>query len=258
MVILVREWGITLLRFWVIRYGVIAGQPGRQAQDGAADRRRSPGTCGRCRPSSEPVGPWLMGAALVVTVVTGARLRAPGACRLRARSAACRREPVTAAAVAATPLHGPGRDARRRRVADRRAARRHDRRGPRGERGVPRRAGGLRDRSQGHAWPAYRSRCWPPAGRSIPDVALALAEGARRALRRRLGPRHHRRRRSGAAGRQAGRPGVRGRRRAGGPARAASCGWTAGGRRSGPVPCPAPWNRWSTAAAFACGEQSGS
>ena len=36
-VILVREWGVTLLRFWVIRYGVIAGQPGRQGQDGAAD-----------------------------------------------------------------------------------------------------------------------------------------------------------------------------------------------------------------------------
>ena len=39
LVILVREWGITALRFFVIRYGVIPGLPRRQAQDRGADRR---------------------------------------------------------------------------------------------------------------------------------------------------------------------------------------------------------------------------
>ena len=42
VVILVREIGVTLLRFWVIRHGVIAGQPRRQAQDAAAGRGDRP------------------------------------------------------------------------------------------------------------------------------------------------------------------------------------------------------------------------
>ena len=32
IVILVREWGVTFLRFWVIRYGVIAASPGGKAK----------------------------------------------------------------------------------------------------------------------------------------------------------------------------------------------------------------------------------
>ena len=37
VVILVREIGVTALRFWVIRYGVIPASRGGKAQDGAAD-----------------------------------------------------------------------------------------------------------------------------------------------------------------------------------------------------------------------------
>jgi CDP-diacylglycerol---glycerol-3-phosphate 3-phosphatidyltransferase len=68
--ILVREIGVTLLRFWVIRYGVIAASRGGKIKtmlqilaiawylwpfpSGLAD-----------------VGPWIMAAAVVVTVLTG-------------------------------------------------------------------------------------------------------------------------------------------------------------------------------------------
>ncbi len=49
VVILVREVGVTVLRFWVIRHGVLAASRGRQGQDAAAGRWPSGCSCCRCR-----------------------------------------------------------------------------------------------------------------------------------------------------------------------------------------------------------------
>ena len=68
--ILVREWGITAMRFWVIRYGVIPASRGGKLktalQTGAIAWYLWP-----VPESLAGVGPWLLGAALLVTVVTG-------------------------------------------------------------------------------------------------------------------------------------------------------------------------------------------
>ncbi|HEX6686386.1 MAG TPA: CDP-diacylglycerol--glycerol-3-phosphate 3-phosphatidyltransferase [Candidatus Limnocylindrales bacterium] len=70
LVILVREWGITLLRFWALRYGVMAASRG-----GKLKTVLQIGAIGwMLFPFPEPwavVGLVLMYAALVVTVVTG-------------------------------------------------------------------------------------------------------------------------------------------------------------------------------------------
>lgn len=70
VVILAREWGITAMRFWVLRYGVIAASRGGKLktvlQIAAITWYLWPFTGAWAQ-----VGPWLMGAALVVTVVTG-------------------------------------------------------------------------------------------------------------------------------------------------------------------------------------------
>jgi CDP-diacylglycerol--glycerol-3-phosphate 3-phosphatidyltransferase len=70
LVILVREWGITALRFWALRYGVMAASRG-----GKLKTVLQIGAIGwYLFPFPQPwsgVGPVLMGAALVVTVVTG-------------------------------------------------------------------------------------------------------------------------------------------------------------------------------------------
>ncbi len=70
VVILVREWGITLLRFWVIRYGVIAASRGGKLKTVL----QIAAIAWYLWPFDQPwaaVGPWLMGAALLVTVITG-------------------------------------------------------------------------------------------------------------------------------------------------------------------------------------------
>jgi CDP-diacylglycerol---glycerol-3-phosphate 3-phosphatidyltransferase len=69
-VILAREWGITAMRFWMLRYGVIAASRGGKIKTGvqilAIVWYLWP------VPSFlEPVGPWIMGVAVIVTVVTG-------------------------------------------------------------------------------------------------------------------------------------------------------------------------------------------
>ncbi|MGH3683168.1 MAG: CDP-diacylglycerol--glycerol-3-phosphate 3-phosphatidyltransferase [Natronosporangium sp.] len=69
-VILVRELGVTGLRFWVIRRGVIAASRGGKAKTGLQIAAIS----WYLFPFPEPLvrlGPWLMGVALVVTVATG-------------------------------------------------------------------------------------------------------------------------------------------------------------------------------------------
>ncbi|MBA2738627.1 MAG: CDP-diacylglycerol--glycerol-3-phosphate 3-phosphatidyltransferase [Actinomycetota bacterium] len=70
VVILVREWGITLLRFWVIRHGVISASPGGKLktvlQMAAIIAFLVPLPAGL-----DPVLLAVMGAAVLVTVLTG-------------------------------------------------------------------------------------------------------------------------------------------------------------------------------------------
>ena len=71
IVIMVREVGVTLLRFWVIRHGVIPASRGGKLKTTLLIAAISwyiwPFTG-----ALAAVGPWIMGLALVVTVVTGA------------------------------------------------------------------------------------------------------------------------------------------------------------------------------------------
>ncbi|GLY04779.1 MULTISPECIES: CDP-diacylglycerol--glycerol-3-phosphate 3-phosphatidyltransferase [Actinoplanes] len=70
ILILVREWGVTALRFWVIRYGIIPASRGGKLKTGL----QIVAIAWYLWPFPHPfhlVGVWLMGAALVVTVVTG-------------------------------------------------------------------------------------------------------------------------------------------------------------------------------------------
>ncbi len=69
--ILLREWGVTALRFWVIRYGVIPASRGGKLKTVLQILAIAwylwpvPGPF-------DAVGPWIMGAAVAVTAVTGA------------------------------------------------------------------------------------------------------------------------------------------------------------------------------------------
>ncbi|WP_229069334.1 CDP-diacylglycerol--glycerol-3-phosphate 3-phosphatidyltransferase [Actinoplanes sp. DH11] len=68
--ILVREWGVTALRFWVIRYGIIPASRGGKLKTGL----QIVAIAWYLWPVPESahwIGVCLMGAALVVTVVTG-------------------------------------------------------------------------------------------------------------------------------------------------------------------------------------------
>ena len=71
LLILAREWGITALRFWVIRYGIIPASRGGKLKT-ALQIAAIAWYLWPVPPPYDVVGPWLMGAALVVTVVTGA------------------------------------------------------------------------------------------------------------------------------------------------------------------------------------------
>ncbi|WP_329111144.1 CDP-diacylglycerol--glycerol-3-phosphate 3-phosphatidyltransferase [Micromonospora sp. NBC_01699] len=70
LLILAREFGVTLIRFWVIRFGVIAASRGGKAKTAL----QILAIVWYLWPVPEPatfVGPWIMGIALVVTVITG-------------------------------------------------------------------------------------------------------------------------------------------------------------------------------------------
>ena len=70
VLILLREWGITGLRFWVLRYGVIPASRGGKLKTAL----QTAAIAWYLWPVPAPLdaaGPWLMGAAVVVTVVTG-------------------------------------------------------------------------------------------------------------------------------------------------------------------------------------------
>ncbi|NYF57614.1 CDP-diacylglycerol--glycerol-3-phosphate 3-phosphatidyltransferase [Micromonospora purpureochromogenes] len=69
-VILVREWGVTALRFWVIRRGVIAASRGGKIKT-ALQILAITWYLWPMPADLAAVGPWIMAAAVVVTVVTG-------------------------------------------------------------------------------------------------------------------------------------------------------------------------------------------
>ncbi|NBE81997.1 CDP-diacylglycerol--glycerol-3-phosphate 3-phosphatidyltransferase [Micromonospora rubida] len=68
--ILVRELGITALRFWVIRHGVIAASRGGKIKT-ALQILAITWYLWPMPAALAAVGPWIMAAAVVVTVVTG-------------------------------------------------------------------------------------------------------------------------------------------------------------------------------------------
>lgn len=70
IVVLARELGVTGMRFWVIRQGVMAASRGGKLKTGL----QIAAIAWYLWPFPAPldaVGPWLMGAAVVVTVLTG-------------------------------------------------------------------------------------------------------------------------------------------------------------------------------------------
>jgi CDP-diacylglycerol---glycerol-3-phosphate 3-phosphatidyltransferase len=71
VLILVREWGVTALRFWVIRYGIIPASRGGKLKTAL----QTAAIAWLLWPVPAPfdtVGLWIMVAALIITVVTGA------------------------------------------------------------------------------------------------------------------------------------------------------------------------------------------
>jgi len=70
LLILVREWGITLMRFWVLRYGVIQASQGGKLKT-ALQIIAIAWYLWPVPAALEPVGPWIMAAAVIVTALTG-------------------------------------------------------------------------------------------------------------------------------------------------------------------------------------------
>jgi CDP-diacylglycerol--glycerol-3-phosphate 3-phosphatidyltransferase len=98
IVMLVREWGVTALRFWVLRYGVIPASRGGKIKTAlqilAIGWYVLPLTH-----SLAVFGPWLMAVAVIVTVATGVDY-VWRAVRLRREAEAPARGPVAGAAAA--------------------------------------------------------------------------------------------------------------------------------------------------------------
>jgi CDP-diacylglycerol--glycerol-3-phosphate 3-phosphatidyltransferase len=70
VVILVREWGVTALRLWVIKYGVIAASKGGKVKTALQILAITWYLCPFPHPV-DLVADWIMAAAVIVTVVTG-------------------------------------------------------------------------------------------------------------------------------------------------------------------------------------------
>jgi CDP-diacylglycerol--glycerol-3-phosphate 3-phosphatidyltransferase len=68
--ILAREWGITALRFWVLRYGVIPASRGGKVKT-ALQTAAIAWYLWPVPPPYDGIGRWIMAVALVVTVLTG-------------------------------------------------------------------------------------------------------------------------------------------------------------------------------------------
>jgi CDP-diacylglycerol---glycerol-3-phosphate 3-phosphatidyltransferase len=69
-VILAREFGVTFMRFWVIRLGVIAASRGGKVKT-ALQILAIVWYLWPVPPTLTVVGPWILGGAVVVTVLTG-------------------------------------------------------------------------------------------------------------------------------------------------------------------------------------------
>jgi CDP-diacylglycerol--glycerol-3-phosphate 3-phosphatidyltransferase len=70
VLILVREWGVTALRFWALRYGVIPASRGGKVKTAL----QIAAITWYLLPLPDPIaaiGPWLMAAAVLVTLITG-------------------------------------------------------------------------------------------------------------------------------------------------------------------------------------------
>jgi CDP-diacylglycerol--glycerol-3-phosphate 3-phosphatidyltransferase len=85
IVVLTREIGVTVLRLWVLRHGVMAASRGGKVKTVL----QIFAITWYILPLSPTVGAWIMGAAVVVTVVTGVDY-VIRALRLRREAAACR------------------------------------------------------------------------------------------------------------------------------------------------------------------------
>ncbi|GAB2919486.1 CDP-diacylglycerol--glycerol-3-phosphate 3-phosphatidyltransferase [Micromonospora polyrhachis] len=70
LVILAREFGVTLIRFWVIRHGVIAASHGGKIKT-AVQILAIVWYLWPVPAAVAWIGPWIMGAAVVVTLLTG-------------------------------------------------------------------------------------------------------------------------------------------------------------------------------------------
>jgi CDP-diacylglycerol---glycerol-3-phosphate 3-phosphatidyltransferase len=70
VVVLVRELGVTALRFWVIRFGVIAASRGGKVKT-ALQILAIAWYLWPLPDSLAAIGPWIMGAAVAATIVTG-------------------------------------------------------------------------------------------------------------------------------------------------------------------------------------------
>jgi CDP-diacylglycerol--glycerol-3-phosphate 3-phosphatidyltransferase len=70
LVILAREFGVTVIRFWVIRYGVIAASRGGKIKTALQILAIVWYLC-PFPPQVAVVGPWIMAVAVAVTVLTG-------------------------------------------------------------------------------------------------------------------------------------------------------------------------------------------
>ena len=113
VVILTREWGVTALRFWVIRHGVIPASRGGKIKT-ALQTLAIVWYLWPFDSSLAQAGPWLMGAALIVTVVTGVDYVAR-ALRLRRSEVIVDGAPGHEQPVGEAPIHdSPGRDGPRR------------------------------------------------------------------------------------------------------------------------------------------------
>lgn len=69
VVILLREWGITALRFWVMRYGIIPASRGGKVKT-ALQIAAIAWYLWPAPPPFDGIGPWLMAAAVAATLVT--------------------------------------------------------------------------------------------------------------------------------------------------------------------------------------------
>ena len=203
-VILFRELGITLMRFWVIRHGVIPASRGGKMKTLAQGMAVGMYVLALTGPLAT-LRWWVMAVAVVLTVVTGldyvrqaivlrrqgARRRAP---RPRREARAERSTIDVTRPRCCALLAERGETLAVARVADRRSGGRGADLRPRGLPGLPRLGDRVRHRPQaraagGRRRPAGRARSGGPGGRG--------ADGGRRAqgAGRRLGHRDHRCRR---------------------------------------------------------------